>query len=588
MRTKIAVVLLVVMSMLIAACGKGNDSNTPNEAEVNTNQQTDRATVEDGIRDDSNEEDSRKETNNDSETAADARADKSESSPGNINPMIWADVPDMDIIRINDYYYMVSTTMHMTPGAPIMRSEDLLNWETVSYVYDVLENDALHNLKTGDMYGRGQWAASLKYHEGSYYVCFGALETGKTYIFRTDDIEKSFWERTELNSYCHDPALFFDDDGRAYIIYGAGQLMIRELNEELTNFKAGGVYQEFVNTKIEGKTANPEGCHMYKINGSYYFFVIDWANVDTHRRRQWCFRSSQLLGEYEEKLVFDDNFGYQNSGVAQGGIVDTPEGEWYAYLFQDHGAVGRIPMLLPMVWEDGWPVIGENGRTPETLNIIPKAEKDNIVMNDEFDYSENKLKLAWQWNHNPDNYNWSVTERPGYFRITTGETVTDIFAARNTLTQRTQGPVCASEIKLDTRGLKPGDYAGIAAFSFRYGMLAVKVAEDGSKSIIVAFNEGDTGEPIEKTAVPLEQDEIYLRIEYFFNAGKGNKLMVIDNADFEYSYDGENWQKLNSTLKMQYTLDHFMGYRSALFCYSTITAGGYADFDFYHVKDSLY
>lgn len=578
MKSKIVVILLVFMSMLFTACNRdtGNNKTEGNETDINQ-QQKDDGNVEDNTG-----------KNSKSQNQTAPGSNKSELIPSNTNPMIWADVPDMDIIRVDNYYYMVSTTMHMTPGAPIMRSEDLLNWETVAYVYDILADDALHNLQTGDMYGRGQWAASLKYHEGTFYVCFGALETGKTYIFQTQDIEKSFWERTELNTYCHDPALFFDDDGKKYIIYGAGQLMIRELNEDLSNFKAGGVNQKFVDTRIDGKTVNPEGCHMYKINGTYYFFVIDWANVETNRRREWCFRSNTLLGEYEEKLVFDDNYGFQNSGVAQGGIVDTPEGGWYAFLFQDHGAVGRIPMLLPMTWEDNWPVIGVDGRTPETLDIVPKADKDTIVMNDEFDYTENKLGLAWQWNHNPDNSRWSVTDRPGYFRITTGSVVSNIFAARNTLTQRTEGPVCTSITKLDTRGLKPGDHAGISAFSFHYGMLGVKVAEDGSKSIIVAFNEGETGNPVEKVSVPLKQDEVYLRIEYFYNAGKGNKLMVIDNADFEYSYDGETWQKLNSTLEMQYTLDHFMGYRSALYYYSTITTGGHADFDFYQVMNSLY
>lgn len=591
MKKKILIFFLFLISIL-AACSKDTGSSITANRQSGQNQpQTQEQTADenDGLEAGYNEEqgEDKKTAGDGSESRPTADEGRSYMSPSNANPMIWADVPDMDIIRVDNYYYMVSTTMHMTPGAPIMRSEDLLNWETVSYVYDILEDDPLHNLQTGNMYGKGQWAASLKYHDGVFYVCFGALETGKTYIFRTTNIEESFWERTELPAYCHDPALFFDDDGRVYIIYGAGQLYIRELKEDLSDFKPDGINQKFVDTRMEGKTANPEGCHMYKINDTYYFFVIDWANVDTYRRRQWCFRSPSLLGEYEAKLVFDDNFGFQNNGIAQGGIVDTPEGDWYAFLFQDHGAVGRIPMLLPMVWEDGWPVIGVDGRTPETLDIEPKAEKDNIVTSDEFDYTENKLHLAWQWNHNPDNSSWSVTERPGYFRIRSNSVVPNIFRARNTLTQRTEGPVFASITKLDTRGLNPGDYAGIAAFSFHYGMLAVKVEEDGSKKIIVAFNEGESGNPVEQASFPLEQDEVYLKIKYLFNAGKGNKLMAIDNADFEYSYDGVSWQKMDATLKMQYTLDHFMGYRSALFYYATKMPGGYADFDFYRIAYSL-
>jgi beta-xylosidase len=76
------------------------------------------------------------------------------------NPVIWADIPDMSMIRVGDTYYMSSTTMHMAPGVPIMRSEDLINWEIVNYAYNTLgDNDAL-NLSNGkNAYGRGSWAS---------------------------------------------------------------------------------------------------------------------------------------------------------------------------------------------------------------------------------------------------------------------------------------------------------------------------------------------------------------------------------------------------------------------------------------------
>ena len=78
------------------------------------------------------------------------------------NPMLWADVPDPDVIRVGDTYYLVSTTMHLMPGAPVMRSKDLKNWETVGYIFDRLTDSPKYDLQEGTVYGRGQWATSLK------------------------------------------------------------------------------------------------------------------------------------------------------------------------------------------------------------------------------------------------------------------------------------------------------------------------------------------------------------------------------------------------------------------------------------------
>ena len=102
------------------------------------------------------------------------------------NPIIHADVPDLSMIRVGDTYYMSSTTMHMSPGLPIMKSKDLVNWEMLNYAYDRLgENDAL-NLENGrSAYGQGSWASSLRYHDGFYYVSTFSSTTGKTYIFST-------------------------------------------------------------------------------------------------------------------------------------------------------------------------------------------------------------------------------------------------------------------------------------------------------------------------------------------------------------------------------------------------------------------
>ena len=105
------------------------------------------------------------------------------------NPIINADVPDMSVCRAGDYFYMVSTTMHLMPGAPIMRSADMQQWETISYVFPRIEDGPRYDL-LGDStaYGQGQWASSIRYHQGKFYVWFSANGApGRGFIYTATD-----------------------------------------------------------------------------------------------------------------------------------------------------------------------------------------------------------------------------------------------------------------------------------------------------------------------------------------------------------------------------------------------------------------
>ncbi len=156
------------------------------------------------------------------------------------NPIIFADVPDMSMIRVGDTYYMSSTTMHMSPGVPIMKSKDLINWRIVNYAYDILDNvDALALNNGNNAYGKGTWASSIRYHNSTYYVSTFSQTTGKTYIFSTEDIEKGPWKVSSFSPSLHDNSLFFDDDGRIYMIYGNIKLRMVELNADLSGPIAG-------------------------------------------------------------------------------------------------------------------------------------------------------------------------------------------------------------------------------------------------------------------------------------------------------------------------------------------------------------
>jgi beta-xylosidase len=493
------------------------------------------------------------------------------------NPIIFADVPDMSMIRVGDTYYMSSTTMHMSPGVPIMKSKDLVNWQLVNYAYDTLANVDALNLENGkSTYGRGSWASSIRYHNGTYYVSTFAQTTGATYVYSTKDIEKGPWKVSTFKPSYHDHSLFFDDDGRVYMITGAGKLRLIELNADASGVKPGTTEQVIIENASAPSGSNvglpAEGSQLFKINGKYYLFNITWPRGGM--RTVVVHRADKITGPYEGKVALQD------LGVAQGGLISTPKGEWYSYLFRDYGAVGRIPYLVPVKWQDGWPVLGVDGKVPETLDLpANKSLIPGIVAPDEFTRKkgERALPLVWQWNHNPNNNLWSVSDRKGFLRLKTGRIDTSFLLARNTLTQRTIGPVCSGSTMLDVSNMKDGDFAGLCLLQKNYAVVGVRV-EGNNKSIVMVNATGGT--PVEAQVIPLNQKTIYLKAECDFTNKK-------DVADFFYSLDGKTWKLIGTQLRMAYTIPHFMGYRFGLFNYATKNVGGFADFDFFHIEDKV-
>jgi beta-xylosidase len=483
-------------------------------------------------------------------------------------PTIWADVPDISVVRVGRDYYMSSTTMHMNPGVPIMKSRDLVNWRTVSYCYDNLGSSPRQDLADGkNEYGKGTWASSLRFHEGTFYCSTFSNTTNKTYIFSTKTPDKGPWKKIEFSPGVHDHSLVFDA-GKAFLIHGVGKIRIQELKDDLSGLKPGGVDQVLIQDAAAPTGAKAglmgEGSQLFKVNGKYYLFNIVWPRGGI--RTQVVHRSDSLLGPYEGRVFLADQ------GIAQGGIVDTPDGQWYAYLFGDRGAVGRIPYMLPMRWEDGWPVVGVEAKIPTDAALLPgQTDLKGIVRSDEF--RARQLGLEWQWNHHPEPSLWSLTERPGWLRLTTGRLDEVVTQARNTLTQRTFGPTCTGTVRLDFSGLNDGDTAGLLALMGKYGYVGVRRTGDTSEIVMVSAT---TGKQEVVAAVPVSGSVVQLRMACDFRK-------QADLCSFSYSLDGKVWTPIGVPIHLRYELSHFMGCRFGLFNFATKQTGGRADFDFFRI-----
>ena len=499
------------------------------------------------------------------------------------NPMLWADVPDPDVIRVGDTFYLVSTTMHLMPGAPIMKSKDLKNWETVGYIFDKLTDSPKYDLQQGTAYGRGQWATSLKYHNGKFYALLAPNEQGAmgdTYIFSAEKAEGP-WTIVSRMRHFHDCSLFFDDDGRVYVIYGTGELM--ELKPDLSDVIEGTHMRIF--QREEDEKGILEGSRVIKHNGKYYLLMISHVYAPGKHRREVCYRADDIHGPYEKQVILESEFG-GFSYEAQGTIVDTQDGDWLGIIFQDRGGVGRVLTVMPCRWINGWPMLGdENGKVPDEVRPLVSGQPATAIVKSD-DFSDAKLGLHWQWNHNPIDEAWSLTERPGFLRLKTNRVVNTLYLAPNTLTQRMEGPQCSGAIVMDLSKMKDGDCAGLSAFNNDTGALVVKkkgkklVLEMTEMTVELSDRDKEVTNFEEKVieSVDLTAQKIWLRIDGDFRPQGG---WGTDAANFYYSLNGEDWTKIGTTdYKMRFDWRRFfMGTKFGIFCYATKKAGGYVDVD---------
>ena len=482
------------------------------------------------------------------------------------NPLTQMDFPDPDIIRVGDTYYMISTTMYFMPGGVILRSYDLIHWEYCTRLYDILEDTPRQRLEDGNAYGAGMWAATLRYHKGTFYVIFVANDTRKTYLYRAETIEGP-WRRSEIAGFYHDCSLLFDDDDRVYLVYGNKQIHLVELDAALTGPKEGGL-QRVIADFGDSDYLGYEGSHLYKINGKYYLFMIH-SRKDRWRRVETCLMSDSLTGDFTGGIVMDDDMGRTDAGVAQGAIVDTPDGRWYAILFQDVGAVGRIPVLMPMAWENDRPVLGLDGRIPQTicnLTTRPGYTYQPLWCSD--DFTASRLADPWEWNHIPQLD--LVTLGGGQLRIRTGKVASCLTQTQNILTQRSLLPACAAEVTLDASSMQAGDAAGLCVLQSCWGWIGLCRDEAGYRLVMQSRQSEDSEAGVERLSLPWASDTVRLRAEMHFSPDA-------DWATFFY-WEQDGWQPLGKPHQLYFRLDHFTGNRFGLFVQSTQQAGGEAVF----------
>ena len=475
------------------------------------------------------------------------------------NPLLFADYPDPDIIRVGSDYYFVTTTFANAPGLTLLHSKDLVNWRLFSHVVPRLDDRPDYRLDNGkDAYRRGLFAASLRYHDGTFYVAVTPVGQN-TRIYRSRD-PRGPWVMNELDREAFDPGLFIEPDGTAYIataIGSDGTIRLLKLDPGL---------RRVVDDRKVHYNAGAEGSKIIRRGQYYYLF-----NAIPRRLGLTVSRAHSLYGSWETRPQIDDR-----SGGHQGALVDTADGKWVGFVMLDAGSIGRTTNLSPVFWQDDWPVWGTPdapGRVPERaakpIAGFPFAEPATSD-----DFSSAKLGQQWQWNHNPDDTRWSLTQRPGFLRLRPTR-ADGLWRARNTLTQKAQGPRSRAEVKLDISGIAAGDRCGFGTFGQYSATLAVSRDDRGAAQLVMDVIEStETGPAVKDRTPPIAfaGSTLWIGLDLDFTTDRGR---------LSYSRDGKRWVAAGGAFPLAFAwrTGTFQGQQMALSCYNAKPGNGYLDID---------
>jgi beta-xylosidase len=470
------------------------------------------------------------------------------------NPPLYADYPDPSIIRVGNYFYLATSTFVNVPGLVICRSEDLVNWEIAGHCITALTGNNAYNMIGGVKYGGGCFAPSIAYKNGTFYVAV-TLNGEATRIYSAKDVSGP-WKVSTLSGSYFDPAIFIEDDGTPYLAYGGAwqnQISMIQLNSDLS--------ATIGSSRVILSYNNVEGSHLVKANGRYYLFNAVPA------QKLVCSRANSVWGPYGETITLCT----AGKGGHQGGIVDLPDGSYWGYLHQDDGAIGRPTRICPITWQNGWPMFGRPGfiGQVESKYTKPIANKPVKVPAASDEFNGSSLGLQWMWNHNPDNTKWSLTGSALRLKASTGS---DFWHARNSLTQKGQGPVSSGSIKVDCSKMQSGDICGLGMLGDPRGFIAV--TRDPKRIIM---SEEDV---VKATVNNITSDILYFRVEMNFNNNKARFFWKDDEA--------KSWQPLGTTITMGFDWQYgtFQGEQYAILNYNPGASTGYCDIDWFRLNDT--
>ena len=466
------------------------------------------------------------------------------------NPVLRGFNSDPSILRVDDDYYIATSTFEWYPGVQISHSKDLVNWHVVSR--------PLNRYSQLDMRGNpnsgGIWAPCLSYCDGLYYLIYtntrnwtSAFKDAHNYLVTAPSVDGPWSEPIYMNSSGFDPSLFHDDDGRKWFVNmlwdhrpnhnSFGGIVLQEYDHEQKKL-VGPVKNIFLGTPI----GLVEGPHLYKRGGYYYLLTAEGGTFTTHAASMA--RSRNIDGPYD---IMPDNPMISSSAnpevllqaAGHGSLVENKDGSWiFAHLCRrplpsGRSILGRETALQAIEWVDGWPRLKAGGHVPQDVYEgpdLPICEWPKEPSRDDFD--DETLGIEWQSPRVLPSDASSLTERPGFLRVYGRECINSNFEqsllARRQRAKHIQATTCMQFTPENFQQM-----AGIVAFystdSFYY--LYVSHAEHAKKALsVMRCERGNLTFPVEKEYTLDGLENIYLRI-----------TIKDDRIRLSYSRDGETY-----------------------------------------------
>lgn len=512
-------------------------------------------------------------------TVADAQYKSQVWTPDNgdgtyTNPVINADYSDPDVCvgASGEDFYLTASSFNCIPGLPILHSKDLVNWEICNHAIKALLPLERYNVP---QHGNGVWAPSIRYNKNTelYYIYWGDPDLG-VFVVTAKNPEGEWTEPKCIieGKGMIDTTPLWDDDGRCYLVNGWANsrcqfnsvLTVRELSPDGMR-QIGDPVIVFDGNGTENRTA--EGPKFYKYDG-WYWIMCPAGGVPTGH--QLAMRSKSPYGPYEVKIVLAQGKTNVN-GPHQGGWVHLKSGEDWFLHFQDKESYGRVVWLEPVIWKNGWPVMGNNGqpvlsyKKPNVGNV--EWGMCNPVESDEFNTTT--LGKQWQWHANY-NQTYGMPTPFGYYRIfchKQSENYKNLWEAGNLLLQKTPADNFTATTKFTLTAKDEGQYGGIICMGLDYSSLIVKRVGDVFQIQQVTCKDADKGKaedvkviatlnPTKKDATdyqPALHETVYMRLKVNYLGGVSKSGTNLHKAEvaFQYSTDGKKWQNAPDTFNMR-------------------------------------
>ena len=477
------------------------------------------------------------------------------------NPILKGFHPDPCILRVNDDYYIATSTFQWFPGVELYHSKDLVNWERLP---SPLSRTTQLDL-AGVPNSCGVWAPCLSYCDGTFYLIYTVVRDFqrkfidlKNYLVTATDICGEWSEPIYLNSSGFDPSLFHDDDGRKYLVN-----MLADFRDGQSLF-GGIMLQEYSPTekKLVGKPVNiykgtsvgiTESPHLYKKDGYYYLMVAEGGTLYDHGTQ--LARSRNLLGPYEsdpEPLLTTrhaPDSPLQRTGHSS--LVDTPDGKYFVSFLcgrplldektkRRHCILGRESCLTEVVWKDGWLRLKDGGVIPPLSYESSLPEHKFLENNDQVIFDQQTLPSHFKTLRLPFEQIGSLTDRAGFLRLYGHEAITSFFDL-SLVARRLDCFTAQATTKLFFSPENIQQAAGLTVYydSFNFFYLYVTADEEGNTELRILVSDNlKFYNPIDNFSVQVnDPSPIWLRVN-------------IDGLSLEFSYslDGENFKAIGGKL----------------------------------------